>query len=71
MTTHVRKRWSPRLRTAGALLLLGGTVALADRLLPRAPDPLLGAERPPAVVAVAAAMLLVGAAMFWLGRRWR
>jgi hypothetical protein len=69
--TRSQKRWSPRLRTAGALLLLAAAVALADRLIPRAPDPVLGRERSSTLFAVAAALALVGGVSFWLGRRWR
>jgi hypothetical protein len=69
--TRGQKRWSARLRTAGALLLLAGTVAVADRLLPHAPDPVLGAERSPVILAVAAALLAVGAVLFVIGQRWR
>jgi hypothetical protein len=67
----LQKRWSPRLRTAGALLLLAGAVALADRLLPRAPDPLGGAAGSRLFLVAAALLLAVGALCFWLGRRWR
>jgi hypothetical protein len=52
-------------------MLLAGTVALADRLLPRAPDPLLGTARPLLFLLAAAILLPVGGALFWLGRRWR
>lgn len=52
-------------------MLLGGAVALADRLLPRAPDPVLGRERSWLVLAAATALLALGALLFWLGRRWR
>jgi hypothetical protein len=69
--TRAQKRWSARLRTAGALLLLAGAVALADRLLPRAADPLLGHERSPLLVAAAIVLLLAGAVLFTIGRRWR
>lgn len=71
MPTRAQKRWAPRLRTAGALLLLGGAVAVADRLLPRAPDPVLGAERSVVWLGVAAALLGVGALLFVMGHRWR
>jgi hypothetical protein len=64
-----QKRWSGRLRTAGALLLLGGVVALIDGLLPQANDPVLGGL--PHRWAIAALFLGVGAVAFWLGRRWR
>jgi len=68
-STRRRKRWSGRLRTAGALLLLVGAVGAVDRLLPRAADPVLG----PGPFGLAAALVLAaaGAALFWLGRRWR
>jgi hypothetical protein len=71
MPTRWQKRWGPRLRTAGALLLLASAVALADRLIPRAPDPVLGRERSLALFGVAAALGLLGSISFWLGRRWR
>ncbi len=64
LPTRAQKRWSGRLRTAGALLLLAGAVALVDQLLPRAPDPRVG-------LGAAALFLPVGAVLFWLGRRWR
>jgi hypothetical protein len=69
--TRAQKRWSPRFRTAGALFLLAGTVALADRLLPRAPDPLTGTQRPLIFLVAAAILIPAGAVLFWLGRRWR
>jgi len=71
MPTRGQKRWSGRLRTAGALLLLAGAVALADRLLPRAPDPLTGRVSSLLYIGAAGLMLPIGAILFWLGRRWR
>jgi hypothetical protein len=68
--SRAQKRWSPRLRTAGALLLLIGAVALVDRLLPGANAP-LGTLPPLAQLALGAGALAVGAALFLVGRRWR
>jgi len=60
-SSHSRreKRWSGRLRTAGALLLLLGAVGFIDTVVNRS-----GGW--PAALALAAA----GAALFTLGRRW-
>jgi hypothetical protein len=72
--TRSQKRWSARLRTAGALLSLAGVVALGDRLLPAAPDPVLGppgGARSLVLVAAALGLVAVGAALLWIGRRWR
>jgi hypothetical protein len=70
--TRAERRWAPRLRTLGALLLLLGAVAIADQLIGlAAPAPttaVLARERIP--LAVIGAALAVGAALFWLGRRW-
>ncbi|HEY7955850.1 MAG TPA: hypothetical protein VII38_11190 [Polyangia bacterium] len=68
--SRAQKRWSSRLRTAGALLLLVGVVALVDLALPGRAGPLVTV---PAVsqLAIAAAILAVGGALFVLGRRWR
>jgi hypothetical protein len=68
--TRNQLRWSPRLRTAGALLLLAGAVALADLALPRRPDPLQPIA-PGVQIVVAAALVTVGAVLFLLGCRWR
>jgi hypothetical protein len=70
MPTRTQKRWAGRLRTAGALLLLCGTVGLVDRLLPggRAAEESL----PPWLVPTAAAILIaIGGGLFHLGGRWR
>ena len=67
--TRAQKRWSARFRTAGALLLLAGVVALADLVLPRRPDPLQPVS-PVAQLAVAATLVTVGLARFLVGRRW-
>lgn len=69
LPSRQQKRWSGRLRTAGALLLLGGVVALLDGLLPQASDPVLGGL--PHRSVIAAVLLSAGAVAFWLGRRWR
>jgi hypothetical protein len=68
--TRSRKRWSGRLRTTGALLLLVGTVGLVDLILPRSTDSLV---LPSAVIQALAALgaLGLGAASFLLGRRWQ
>ena len=64
----MQKRWSGRLRTAGALLLLCGTVGLVDRLLPGGHQ----ADWPEWVQPAAAVLLLaVGGGLFTLGGRWR
>jgi hypothetical protein len=71
LPTRAQKRWAGRLRTAGALLMLIGTVALVDRLLPGgAPESIVTL---PATVqlAVGAAALAAGAVSFAFGRRWR
>jgi hypothetical protein len=64
--SRAQKRWSPRLRTAGALLLLIGAVAIGDRLLP-------GARDLPAALqfSLGAAALALGASLFLVGQRWR
>ena len=67
--TRSQKRWSGRLRTAGALLLLGGAVGALDRLLPHAIDPVLGPT--PLSLVLPPVLFTVGAVAFWLGRRWR
>lgn len=68
--SRLQKRWSSRLRTAGALLLLVGTVALVDLVLPGRAGPLvtmpMGTQ-----LAIAAAVLAVGGTLFTVGRRWR
>jgi hypothetical protein len=67
---RTRRRWGPRLRTAGALLSLAGGVGLIDRLLPRARDPIT--DLPPgAQVVVGAIALVIGLGLFVLGRMWR
>lgn len=68
MPTRWQKRSSPRLRTAGALLLLGGAVGVVDQFVWRS-DPVLGSS--PAVLPLLGALLVAGAACFALGRRWR
>ena len=54
-----QKRWSGRLRTAGALLALLGAVGLADAVVSG-----FGAWP------VAAALVACGLGLFALGRRW-
>jgi hypothetical protein len=66
LPTRAQKRWSPRLRMAGALLLLAGAVAVADRLLPGTRDLSLWVQ-----VCVGAALAAVGAIFFFVGRKWR
>jgi hypothetical protein len=68
--TRLQKRWSARLRTAGALLLLVGTVAGIDRLLPGATQS-YGTLPAWTQLGIAGAALTVGGVCFWLGRRWR
>lgn len=71
--TRLQKRWSGRLRTSGALLLLMAAVALADRLFdlgsPASPwSPLDRVRAPMIVVGV---LLVLGATLFALGKKWR
>jgi hypothetical protein len=67
---RTRRRWGPRLRTAGALLSLAGAVGMIDRLLPRARDPIT--DLPPQAQWIAAACaIFIGGCLFTLGRRWR
>jgi hypothetical protein len=65
--TRRQKRWSSRLRTAGALLLLIGAVGLVDQLLPGAREGLWPARTQSAV---ALAVLALGLLLFTVGRRW-
>lgn len=71
--TRRQKRWSGRLRTAGALLSMLGAVALADRLIdlasPTGTLDALGDDRAPWIVG--AVCLVVGGAAYFLGRAWR
>lgn len=71
--TRQQKRWSSRLRTGGALLLLLGVVAIADYFLglasPKTASSIFNDTR--AQLGVGAVALPVGAIAFWLGRRWR
>ncbi len=69
--TRAQKRWSPRLRTAGALLLLIGTVALVDRLLPGAVGESFVTLPAWLQLVVGAGAIAVGGASFLIGRRWR
>jgi hypothetical protein len=71
MPSRSQKRWSPRLRTAGALLLLAGAVALVDRVLPGAAAGSLVTFPAWIQFSIAGAALAIGAALFTLGRRWR
>jgi len=70
---RLQKRWSARLRTAGALLLLLGAVAIADYALglasPSNSTAVFADARAPLAAGLAA--LAVGGPLFWLGRRWR
>jgi hypothetical protein len=72
MTTRLQKRWSGRLRTLGALLVLLGLVGLADRLVgltaPSTGLSPVGRQVVPmwAVLAV----LALGVGSFALGKRW-
>jgi hypothetical protein len=68
LPTRTQKRWSGRLRTAGALLLLTGAVGLVDKLLPGGAQPEWPAWVQPAA---ALALLTVGGALFLIGGRWR
>ncbi|HZS38534.1 MAG TPA: hypothetical protein VFF06_16980 [Polyangia bacterium] len=70
LPSRAQKRWSPRLRTAGALLLLIGVVALVDRVLPGA-NASWGVLAPAVQISLGAGALAVGAALFLVGRRWR
>jgi hypothetical protein len=67
--TRAQKRWGGRLRTGGALGLLGGTVGLLDRVLPHANDPVLGPS--PLGIVLPIVLVVAGAAAFLVGRRWR
>ena len=71
--TRRQKRWSGRLRTAGALLAMLGAVAVADRLVnlasPTGTLDALGDDRAPWIVG--AVCLVVGGALYVVGRRWR
>ena len=71
--TRQQKRWSGRLRTGGALLLILGVVALADHFLglasPRTASSIFNDTR--AQIVVGAIAVPLGAIALWLGRRWR
>jgi hypothetical protein len=67
--TRAQKRWGPRLRTAGALLLLLGVVALVDRALPGSSGTF--ALPAGAQVALGAGAVSIGLVLFVVGRRWR
>ena len=73
MPTRLQKRWSGRLRTAGALLSLLGAVALADYALglgaPR--STLVSSETRTAALVAGIALVAIGIASYGLGRRWR
>jgi hypothetical protein len=66
--SHTQKRWSARLRTAGALLLMAGAVGLGDGLLPGSREGRLPAG---AEAALALGLLALGALSFLVGKRWR
>ena len=56
---------------AGALCLLGGAVALVDHWLPGGRDPVLGsAVRDRLGWILGGALIVLGGASFWVGRRW-
>ena len=70
--SRTKKRWSGRLRTAGALLLLLGAVGLGDALLSSqsptsASDGRLGLAEG---LGRATLLLAVGALAFFIGRAW-
>lgn len=71
--TRTQLRWSGRLRTGGAVVALLGGVALADAVFdlasPQRAASVFGDTRAPLLLGVGAVAL--GAALFWLGRRWR
>jgi hypothetical protein len=68
LPSRLQKRWSGRLRSAGALLLLAGAVGTVDLLLPGGRQQ----EWPVWVQPAAAALLLVvGGGLFLVGGRWR
>jgi hypothetical protein len=68
--TRRQKRWSGRLRTAGALLCLIGAVGLLDRLLPGSRES-LGTLPGPVQLGIATAALALGALALTVGKRWR
>jgi hypothetical protein len=72
MPSRLQKRWSGRLRTAGALLTLLGLVGLADRLVGLAsPSPGLspiGRQVVPLWAGIA--LLGLGVSLFVWGKRW-
>lgn len=71
LPTRAQKRWAGRLRTAGALLMLIGTVALVDRLLPGGSAESIVTLPGGVQLAIGTAAVGIGAACFALGRRWR
>ncbi|RMH41798.1 MAG: hypothetical protein D6689_10120 [Deltaproteobacteria bacterium] len=70
--TRRQKRWSGRLRTAGALLGMLGAVALADHLLdlasPQRASSVFAHTGAPAALGIA--VTAAGVALYALGRRW-
>jgi hypothetical protein len=71
--SRLQKRWSSRLRTAGALLSLLGLVAVADHLIGLAsPSPgLAPVGRQVVPLWGALALFGLGAGLLVWGRRWR
>lgn len=71
--TRLQKRWSGRLRLAGALLLLLGAVALADSIVglasPASHLSAVGRQETPIPLGIG--LLLLGGALFALGRKWK
>ena len=71
--TRRQLRWSGRLRTAGALLALLGGVALADAIVGLAApsSPLSAVGRASTPIPVGIGLLLLGGALYALGRKWK
>ncbi len=71
--TRRQLRWSGRLRTGGALVALLGGVALVDAVVGLASpsSPLSAVGRASTPIPVGIGLLLVGAALYALGRKWK